>query len=45
MATESKIEFKDLYPLSLKRIREDQENDEELQKGVLGAITKKQCYQ
>lgn len=41
MATESQSEFENLYPLSIKRMREDQDKDEEMQKVVTDEIAKK----
>ena len=45
MATESQTEFEDLYPLSLKRMREEQQADEELKKLISDAIASRDRYQ
>ena len=45
IATESQSKFEDLYPLSVKKMREAQDKDEEMQKVVTDAIAKKERYQ
>ena len=45
MATRSQAEFEDLYPLSLKRMREEQQADAELKKLISGATTSRERYQ